>query len=256
MNIFLSHAASDRALALEIKKILEGIFSGMKIFCSSDPTTLPLGMRWPADIQQALASADVLLLLATSRSLTRPWVWFECGTFWFSDRRLIPICSGNIHKGNLPNPLSERTGLNLYDESGIEELISTLESVTKIDPQAFDSSSIVEKLKQKEDEAHEELLREDEGWRGARWADRFLAYDGPLERLTLLPDNRPFDNTMADALKEAGFIATLSLEQKLSQHTGKGRRQVFLTDRVSWRQKITHRELILVAAPADVTGKN
>jgi hypothetical protein len=87
-------------------------------------------------------------------------------------------------------------------------------------------------------------------WKGAAWEGRFLCYDGPVEALRLIED-RPFEQAMADALAAAGFRAGLAVLHKLRDKVKKGTRVIHLTDKKSWRQKITMKELILVATPGD-----
>src|SRR5713226_5260641 len=81
-KVFLSHAASDEHIALLLKAEIERRLSGVKVFCSSDPADLPPGTKWSPEIQQALQNSTMLIFVASERGLQRPWVWFECGTFW------------------------------------------------------------------------------------------------------------------------------------------------------------------------------
>src|SRR6266852_8692038 len=81
-KVFLSHAASDEHIALLLKAEIERRLPGVKVFCSSDPTDLPPGTKWSPAIQQALQDSTMLIFVASERGLQRPWVWFECGTFW------------------------------------------------------------------------------------------------------------------------------------------------------------------------------
>ena len=47
----------------------------------------------------------MLIFVASRRGLQRPWVWFECGTFWFTDKEIMPLCLGDIRKNALHAPL-------------------------------------------------------------------------------------------------------------------------------------------------------
>ena len=53
-KVFLSHAASDEHIALVLKAEIERRLTGVKVFCSSDPTDLPPGSKWSPKIQRAL----------------------------------------------------------------------------------------------------------------------------------------------------------------------------------------------------------
>ncbi|MGO9454565.1 MAG: toll/interleukin-1 receptor domain-containing protein [Candidatus Binataceae bacterium] len=97
-KVFLSHAASDEHIALLLKVEIERRLPGVKVFCSSDPTDLPPGTKWSSEIQQALRESALLIFVASERGLRRPWVWFECGTFWFTDKKIMPLCLGDVRK--------------------------------------------------------------------------------------------------------------------------------------------------------------
>jgi hypothetical protein len=83
--VFVSHAAFDNELALLLKKEIESRIPTSRAFCSGDPADLPPGAKWPKDIREALKNAKCLVLVATERSMTRTWPWFEAGTVWFSE---------------------------------------------------------------------------------------------------------------------------------------------------------------------------
>lgn len=113
-DIFISHSAIDGRLAVALKEELETRLSdngqeqgSIRCFCSSDPTDLPPGTEWPKEVQEALRSTKVFLLIVSSASLARPWVWFEVGTCWFREAvRIVPVCFGGQKPGGLPPPLN------------------------------------------------------------------------------------------------------------------------------------------------------
>jgi hypothetical protein len=94
-----------------------------------------------------------------------------------------------------------------------------------------------------------DILRND-GWVGAEWEQKFLAYDGPLEGLRLIED-RPFQQAMATALAAQGFRPHLSEIKNLATHADEGSRVVHLTDQKTWRQRLTRGMAVLTARPAD-----
>lgn len=259
-DIFLSHAAFDSDLAIYIKTVLEGVFKGITIFCSSDPTDLPPGIRWPKVIQKSLNESGILLFLATSRSLLRPWIWFECGTFWFTEKRIIPLCLGQVRKNTLPTPLSELMGLNIDDPLDFSNLIKSIEDFLDIPckKEEIDISNVIKSLKEKEKSANEKALKiENEGWIGVNWEGKFLSYDGPIESLNLIED-RPHQQSMLEALDKAGFKTHWGAQDRLSSHIEKGYRIIYLTDRKQWRQKIiyTKTNQTLLAKPTTSNNIN
>ncbi len=254
LKIFLSHASSDSELALYIKTVLEKNLKEITVFCSSDPTDLPPGSKWPSKIQKELRTSDLFLLLATSRSLSRPWVWFECGTFWFKDKKLIPLCSGQVRKNKLVTPLSERMALNLDEPKDIDSLFQTIEQLADINREPIDIPRIVKTLSEKE-KSGERTARMKAGWTGVNWNRRFLCYDGPIEGLELIED-RAFQRSMSEALASEGFKVYLSNPESLTDHAEKGYRIIYLTDRECWRQKIVKDRSILIARPNQLLDKD
>jgi hypothetical protein len=130
--IFLSHAAVDASIALLIKEELQRRIPGLIVFCSSDPSDLPPGSRWSPEIQRALEHSSVLVLIASEHSLKRPWVWFECGTFWFGSRRIIPLCLGKVRKGDLRPPMSELQAINGDDPTDLKILLEALSKASRL----------------------------------------------------------------------------------------------------------------------------
>jgi len=246
-NIFLSHAAFDSDMANYFKEVVETSLENIDVFCSSDPLDLPLGTKWPEEIQKALKESDILFVLATSRSLSRPWVWFEAGTFWFTGKKVIPLCIGEIKKDKLPTPLYGLVGLNLNDKEDLNNLFSNLETDYKIKKRKdINIDEIIESINSKEETISNIFLKNREGWIGVEWEAKFLSYDGPIEGFKLIEDGI-FEQSMADALKTAGFNPYLGAPRKLSHHAEKGHRIIYLTDRSSWRRKITKNNLVLIA---------
>jgi hypothetical protein len=246
--VFISHAGSDNDLAMFVKTTLEEIIPGVEAFCSSDPADLPPGTKWPAEIQNKLNTAGILLLLATSRGLKRPWVWFECGSFWFRPKKLIPLCIGKVRKGSLPAPFSERMALNLDDSLDVNILIQTIEEQTSLKSKELDVVEFANSVNKKDREISEEVLKEDEGWIGVEWKENFLAYDGPYRSIKSIEDGTP-EQSMKDALSKGGFKHRFSRADKITHYTEMGYHVVFLTDRKSWRQRLVSDKQIMMAKP-------
>ncbi len=49
--------------------------------------------------------------------MARPWVNFEAGAAWLADKKLIPVCYGNLSKDALPHPYSATQAVNLQSEA-------------------------------------------------------------------------------------------------------------------------------------------
>jgi hypothetical protein len=129
-KVFLSHAASDEQIALLLKAEVERRVPGVKMFCSSDPTDLPPGTKWSPAIQQALKDSIMLIFVASERGLKRPWVWFECGTFWFSGKTIMPFCLGDVRKNALHPPLSELQAVNGDESHDLKTALDAIGAAT------------------------------------------------------------------------------------------------------------------------------
>jgi hypothetical protein len=246
-KVFLSHAASDEKIASLLKAEIERRLPGVKVFCSSDPADLAPGSKWSETIQQALQVASMLIFVASERGVQRQWVWFECGTFWFKQRKIMPLCLGEVRKNALRPPLSELQAVNGDESIDLKtalDVVAVVTGVTVSDASNLDTLS--EKLKLLDREAAGVLSASD-GWRGVEWNGRFLAYDGPYESLKLNED-RNFETSMQQALEATGY--RVALYDKNSFAAMKDANHfVWLTDRKSWRCRVARGTSYLVATP-------
>ena len=246
-GVFLSHTQFDSDLAIHLKKVLKVAFSDVDVFVSSDPTDLPPGVKWPQTIQDALKEAQVLVILATRRSLARPWVWFEAGTFWFSNRRIMPICFGDIRKEELPSPLRDLQAVQANDANELRELFDSISSATGARRPQVDFAQVCRELVSLDVNA-DRLAAQNAGWIGVESQGNFFAYEGPIQALRLIED-AVFQQAMSDALGQAGYKSKLGRPDRFSHHFEEGYRIIYLTDRASWRQKIVMNDLVLLARP-------
>ncbi len=125
-SIFISHAAVDEEIAGSVKEFIGKAFPRERVFVSSDPEDLKLGYEWVDKILEALKSTKFVLVLTTKRGLNRKWVWFEAGRTWFSGVPLLPCCVGEVRKGNLPAPFSQRMAANIDDSRDVKVLFDRL----------------------------------------------------------------------------------------------------------------------------------
>ena len=67
-TVFISHKHDDHALALEVKKALQGLAGPKPIDCFVSGTDITVGMDWRREIRSVLARSHVLVLLFTAPS--------------------------------------------------------------------------------------------------------------------------------------------------------------------------------------------
>lgn len=165
MKIFISHISAEKPIALILKEWLESTFSAgnCKVFVSSDSDDIPPGSKWFDEIEKALEITQIMIILCSSYSISRPWINFEAGCSWIKQIPIIPICHSGISKSTLPEPLRRFQALDLANSSFSKNLTAAiskhfgLEKIPKIDfklmnKEIIDSINKIEKTKFKKNE--------------------------------------------------------------------------------------------------------
>jgi hypothetical protein len=103
-------------LAKELREGLETLFGdSIVVFVSSAPTSIGAGDRWVGNIDQALGTCKVIVVLAGPSSVQRPWLNFEAGAGWGRDVPVIPACHSGLTPGSISPPLGFLQGITLSD---------------------------------------------------------------------------------------------------------------------------------------------
>jgi hypothetical protein len=150
---FISFPTEHEKFAKFIRKFLVNVFPDLyPFFISSAPDCIPAGQDWLKSIKDALDSAKVLFVLATSRSLSRLWINFEIGAAWAKDIPIIFLCYDDLSPITLPQPYITRQGLSLSIEESekcLNDLVRHLIYALNITPiEELDFKFYSEELKQ------------------------------------------------------------------------------------------------------------
>lgn len=229
-HVFISHAAADRKLAEYLRDELVKRRPGTEFFLSSRPGHIRTGHEWWQTIQQQLRSADAYIVLLTPISIGRPWIPFETGAAWMTNRLLLTVSAG-LDKTALPNPLAffQVNSLEVPDEAEafLTDLGATTDEVTTMCEAVRDLIAA---------SAQEQLSAE--GWVGVAVGSRYFAWDGPA--LHTFPERPPIPTPagLLDAIREAGFTPSYGTRDKLTRHLAAGRLQVFETDKRSFQRPV------------------
>ena len=129
-RIFLSHITGEEPVAKAIKDNLERALKGVEVFVAGQD--IRVGDKWLEIINEALSSAQAVIVLCSRRSIERPWVNFECGGGWSRDLSVIPVCHRGLRRDELPFPLQLFQGLNLDSADACRELASSLSQKLKV----------------------------------------------------------------------------------------------------------------------------
>ena len=126
-GIFVSHITAEAPIALVLKNWITSTFSGQcEVFVSSDQGDLLAGTRWLEQLEQAMESAKVFLVLCSPASVLRPWINFETGCAWIKHVPTIPLCHSGQTKGTLPSPLSALQALEIEASDFTQVFLSSL----------------------------------------------------------------------------------------------------------------------------------
>lgn len=127
MKVFISHITEEACVALVLKEYIEARFlDQISVFASSNVYDLTPGDKWLRKIETAIKEADLMLIIYSPASLTRPWINFEAGCGWIKEIEMIPICHSGQHKDQLPFPFSGLQSLQLEDGRFPEVLLHAL----------------------------------------------------------------------------------------------------------------------------------
>lgn len=127
MKIFVSHIHEEAKIAKVLKEWIESTFSGtISVFVSSNIKNIPAGTKWFTEINNALRSSSIFIVLCSPSSLSRPWINFETGCAWIKQVPILPLCHSGITKNELPSPLSIFQGIDMDTNDFIDDLLESL----------------------------------------------------------------------------------------------------------------------------------
>ena len=125
-RIFISHSHSDETIAdLLVDFLGEAIeVSKGDIRCTSDPNHgLDFSSASISDqLKNDLKNAGALIVLVTVDSLRSPWILFEVGSFWTTDKLVAPIVGPGLEFEDLPGPLKGYRSIRITNEGANHEL--------------------------------------------------------------------------------------------------------------------------------------
>lgn len=116
-EIFISFIHEEKEIAEAVKTFLrEKLETHSDVFLSSDMWSIYAGEDWLKKMKEELVPAKVVLLMLSPESVRRPWVNFEAGAAWLTDKVIIPVCIRGLRPEDLPKPYSNFQGLKLEDD--------------------------------------------------------------------------------------------------------------------------------------------
>jgi hypothetical protein len=108
VRVFISHSHEDHTLSAAVAALLRdavGLDDDEILNTSQAATGLRAGAAVSEELGEAMASADVCLVVVTAAAGERPWVQFEAGGAFFAKKRIYTL----LHpSAKLPHTLSGR----------------------------------------------------------------------------------------------------------------------------------------------------
>ncbi len=140
--IFFSHSSRDKEVLRRIKELLNNHTDHrFDIYLSSDGQSIPFGVQWLHEIENALESSEVTFIFLSPSSLHSKWVTFESGYAYMlyklknreksgnNRRRLVPIGIIGVDIAKLGDPFNLLQGFNLTSEDGLNNILKILSDV-------------------------------------------------------------------------------------------------------------------------------
>jgi hypothetical protein len=174
----------------------------VKIFMSSDIGSITAGEEWLTSLQRAIRRASAMLVLCSTRSVSRPWVQFELGAAWFKQTRIIPLCHSGMTPDELTMPLAPLHAAQLGTETGIRILYDAV--AAELDwpkvPEPRDLAGLLSRIHELEIDFENELQQFE------RYIDVVIPAPGVVD-CDRIPDNTKIESD-AESLKIFGLIAS------------------------------------------------
>ncbi|MDH3898356.1 MAG: hypothetical protein OEV25_01185 [Deltaproteobacteria bacterium] len=127
MKILISHISDEALIALLLKDFIESTFLGQfEVLLSSNSGDSGVGDKWLVELDGALTSADLLLVLCSPKSIRQPWIHFEFGCAWTKSLAINCLCHSGLNKIGLPSHLRIFEVLEVDDDNFMEQLFEDL----------------------------------------------------------------------------------------------------------------------------------
>lgn len=128
MRLFISHIHEEVGLAATIRQELSDCFGKqVEIFLAED---IQFGKNWLSEIQKALAEADVVLVLFSRVSSSRPWINIEAGYGAMAGKRVLPLCHSGFRRADLPIIYGILHGIEAADKDDVGRLLDQIAEST------------------------------------------------------------------------------------------------------------------------------
>ncbi len=164
-RIFISHSHSDEAIAY---KLVNFLLAALKleeenILCTSNPDQ---GLSYSSSsigdqLKNQLKNSEALIILITADSLYSAWIPFEAGSFWTTDKPIIPILGPGLTQNDLPGPLRNFLTIPIDAKDSEDKLNNAINQLT-------DKLNIQQKVSKRRNDNLQEFSDALEAWQSKR----------------------------------------------------------------------------------------
>ena len=134
-RIFISHSHSDEAIAFKLVDFLLAALElkEKEILCTSNPDQ---GLSYSSSsitdqLKNQLKNSEALIVLITADSLHSAWIPFEAGSFWTTDKPIIPILGPGLTQNDLPGPLKSFLSIPIEVRDVEDRLNNAIKQIAK-----------------------------------------------------------------------------------------------------------------------------
>ena len=134
-RIFISHSHSDEAIAYKLVNFLLAALrlEEEDILCTSNPDQ---GLSYSSSsitdqLKEQLKNSEALIVLITADSLHSAWIPFEAGSFWTTDKPIIPILGPGLTQNDLPGPLKSFLSIPIAVQDAEDKLNNATNQLAK-----------------------------------------------------------------------------------------------------------------------------
>ena len=133
IKVFLSHIHEEEDVAQYLKDQIERCFlETIDVFVAGDYRSIEAGADWFNRIVEGIKDSQVVFVLVSSESASRPFINFEAGGAWLSDKKVIPLCHKGMIPGSLPEPMRRLQAIDLSQPDDVKRLFSRLAETANI----------------------------------------------------------------------------------------------------------------------------
>jgi hypothetical protein len=130
IRLFVSHASSDRDIAVALVKVIEAaMVPRERLLCTSHPDPKyrePKGEDVVKYLRDHLTQSACVLGVLTPRSLKSPWCLFELGGAWALATRTYCVFAGLPSQEKLPAALKGTEAARLTEPEQIRRVLANL----------------------------------------------------------------------------------------------------------------------------------